>query len=62
MIKCPYCGERAEHLHLETKTIILPDEVEVTREYVCDKCNELFYTQDYYNKAGYTIVKKKGED
>ncbi len=62
MIKCPYCGERAEHLHFETKTIILPDEVEVTREYTCVKCAEPFYTQDYYNKAGYTLVKKERED
>ena len=62
MIKCPYCGERAEHHHLETKTIILPDEVEVTREYTCVECDETFYTQDCYNKAGYTLVTKERED
>lgn len=62
MIKCPYCGRKAEHFCLETKTIILPDEVEVTREYTCAECNETFYAQDCYNKAGYTLVKKERED
>ena len=62
MIKCPYCGERAEHLSLETKTLVLPDEVEVICEYTCVNCGEDFYTQDYYNRAGYTIIKKKGEE
>lgn len=62
MIKCPYCGKRAEHLHLETRTLVLPDEVEVITEYTCVECGETFYTQDCYNKAGYTIVKKERED
>lgn len=62
MIKCPYCGERAEHFLLETKTLVLPDEVEVICEYTCINCGEVFYTHDYYNRAGYTITKKKGEE
>jgi transcriptional regulator NrdR family protein len=62
MIKCPYCGEKANHLHLETKTIVLPEEVEITREYTCEECGETFYTLDCYNKAGYTLVKKERED
>lgn len=62
MIKCPYCEKRAEHYALETNTFVLPDEVEVIREYTCVECGETFYTQDYYNRAGYTIVKKEREE
>jgi transcriptional regulator NrdR family protein len=62
MIKCPYCCEKAEHFHIETKTIILPDEVVVSREYTCAECGETFYTRDYYNKAGYTIIDKEREE
>ena len=61
MIKCPYCGRKAEHYPTDFSTFVSEDEVEVIREYACVECDETFYTQDYYNRAGYTITKKKGE-
>ena len=62
MIKCPYCGKKAEHYPTDFSTLISEDEVEVIREYACAECGEAFYTQDYYNRVGYTITKKKGEE
>lgn len=62
MNKCPYCDRKAEHCPTDFSTLISEDEVEVIREYTCIECGETFYTQDYYNRAGYTIVKKEREE
>jgi DNA-directed RNA polymerase subunit RPC12/RpoP len=61
MIKCPYCGSTAEHDNIDFKTLITEDDVSVCRDYICADCGEEFFTEDIYNKAGYTIVNKKGE-
>ena len=61
MIKCPYCGKSAEHNIIDYKTIITEEDVSVYRDYTCAYCGEEFFTEDIYNKAGYTIVNKKEE-
>ena len=62
MIKCPYRGSVAEHNIIDYKTFVTEDDVSVYRDYTCSDCDEEFFTEDIYNKAGYTIVSKKEED